>query len=276
MLAMNRWLKWTVLLTLWIVSILTLVIVSANSELSDLHKHAATIRHELRLPKNTIRGLCFLRRDPNNNFRPMYSAHVKSLCTENNDLGPFKTALHRTAIVRSLELEFYQYSCHDGEQIATPGLLALAEQLIGSSTKPSGTIIHRLMTSNGQWRFGVDIDFGNITEARVDGFDYRVFYDGDPLFRMQSKNATISYRRPGILLRGCVTLETADGTTLKSNHVIWEVEQQNFLAKGVYVLNRGGAIITGKGICVNSQLKPVRTHHTKSKQKEKRECFARL
>ena len=79
-----------------------------------------------------------------------------------------------------------------------------------------------------------------------------------------------------MILRGHVIITASDGSTLECNYAKWNVKKELFEIEGVYVLNRGEETISGKYICVDTQLNFIEAKHAKFKQKETKECFAKL
>ena len=267
------WLKWGVLLISWTLSVLILIIVAGNNELSTLYPDLASPGPNPQPRKNQIGGFGYGRWDPEKNYRPICSVHFENLCTENNKLGFFKTALHKVVKIRDLELKFYRYNSNKVTSADTPDIFPVPEDMTTDTRALVKRIMRRLANPVDGWR--VNIDLGNISEVRVNNLDYRVFHDGDLLFATQSKRAMVSYEHSDVVLHGHAKITVADGSTLESNHITWDVKKQHFSVKGVYVLNRGGTITTGKGICVDIQLKRVNGQYAKSKRKEQK-CIAKL
>jgi len=290
------WLKWTLLLPSWVLVFLILIIVSANNELNTLYSDAASLTPELRPPRNQTGALSYTRWDPEQNYRPVYSVCFKNLLAENNNLGIFKTALHKVVKIRGLELRFYRYTSpkvitttelnhsksprttadSTGRLSATaiPDIPSMPEDITTELSSLIKKIMHRLITPVDGWR--VDIDLGNVSEVCVNNFDYKVFHDDDLFFGIQSRRAIASYKRSGIVLRGHVIITTADGSTLETNYVKWDIENQLFTVKGIYVINRNGVKSIGRNICVNTELNNIKPQHAKFKQKEDKQCFAKL
>jgi lipopolysaccharide assembly outer membrane protein LptD (OstA) len=125
------------------------------------------------------------------------------------------------------------------------------------------------------WRV-TNIDLSNVSEVRINNFDYQVFYEDDLFLSIQSKRAMASYKHSGIVLRGHVIIKTADGSTLESNYVKWDIENQHFTVNGIYVINRNGVKTTGRNISVDAQLNNVKGQNAKVKRKEAEKCFAKL
>jgi len=270
----NLWLKLAVLLTSWILSILALIIVSTNSELNTLYNEAISPGPELRLIKNQTGALSYIRWDPEENYRPIYSVHFKNFRAENSNLGIFKTALHKVVKIHGLKLEFYQYSSGKTTATTTPDIYPVYEETIADAKALIKEVMRKLINPEDGWR--VNIDLGNVSEVRINNFDYQVFYEGDLFFSIQSKRAMASYKQSGIVLRGHVIVKTAEGSTLESNYVKWDIEKQHFTVNGIYVINRNGVKTTGRNISVDAQLNSVEARNAKVKRKEAEKCFAKL
>ena len=230
---------------------------------------------ELTPPKNQTGALSCWRCDPEANGRLMHWVKLKNLRAENSNLGIFKTALHKAMEIDGLQVELYQYASPAITEGSNPGVSSWPENAMADVQSFIEQIGRQLTNPMGGWRVK-NIDFGNVSEVRVDDFDYKVFRDGDLSFAIQSSKAIVSYKQSGILLRGRITLRTADGSTLKSSHVRWEVQEQRFIARGGSVLNRGGVRTTGKGICVDARLNRIGTVQTKLKDKEEQKWHAKL
>jgi len=256
------------LLVSWTLSILILVIVAKDNELSTLYNDVERPGGDLRLPKNTVGGLNYRRWDAKEDYRPVCFVRFENLCAENNKLGFFKTALHKVVKIRDLELKFYLYSPHEGTAGTTPNISPVPEGITTDTRALVRRITGRLTNPADGWR--ANIDLGNISEVRVNNLDYQVFHDGDLFFSAQSKRAIVSYEHPDVVLHGHAKLTAADGSTLESNHITWDIKEQHFSVKGVYVINRGGTITTGKSICVDTQLKSIDRQYAKPEGKERK------
>lgn len=260
------WFKWSVLLFSWALSILILVIVTGNNESSTLYSDAASTGPALRPPKNQTGAFSYRRWDPEENHRPICFVHFDNFCSENNKLGFFKTALHKVVKIRDLELKFYRYNPGKATAAATLEIFPIPEDMSTDTRLVVRRIMRRLTTLTDGWRVN-NIDLGNVSELRVDNFDYQVFHDGDLFFATQSKRAIVSHGHSEVVLRGHAKITIADGGTLESNYVKWDVQKQHFRVNGVYVLNRGGVMTTGKGICVDAQLNIVGTQIAKAERR---------
>lgn len=268
------WLKWSALSIAWTVSALILIIVAGNNDLGTLYPDVAQSPWpDLRPPKNQIGAFNYLRSDPKENYRPICSVRFENLCAENNKLGLFSTALHKVVKIRDLELKVYRYSSDKVTASTTPDIFPVPDDITTDTRALVKRITRSLTTSADGWR--VDIDLGNVSEVRVDNLDYRVFHDDDLFFAAQSKRAIVSYGQSDVVLHGHAKITIADSSTLESNYIKWDVKKQHFSVDGVYVLNRGGVITTGKGLCVDAQLKSVKGQYAKFERKEQK-CIAKL
>lgn len=268
------WLKWGVLLISWVSCVLILIIVSGNNELTTLYRDLASSMPFLQLPKNQIGAFNYRRWDPKKNYRPISSVRFENLCTENNKLGPFKTALHKVVKIRDLKLQFHRYSSDKVAEATTPDIFPAPKGTTTDTRALVKDFIDKLTTPTNGLRINT-IDIGNVSEVRVDNLDYRVFDDGDLFFATESRRAIVSYKHSDVVLHGHAKITVADGSTLESNRIKWNTRRQHFSVDGVFVLNRGGMITTGKGICVDSQLQDVKGQYARHEQKEK-ECIAKL
>jgi len=271
----RRWLKRGFLLASWILSFLILINFSGNNELNALYNDSTGHKVELKVLKNQIRTLSYTRYDPTENSKPVYSVSFKNLLVENNKVGIFKTALHKVVKIRDLELTFYEYAPSKVSAGAIPDIYSGPKGATSDEVAFVKNILHKLTTPKDGWRVN-RIDLGNVSEVRVNDFDYKVFYDDDFFFGIRSKRAMVSYKHAGIVLRGHVTIKTADGSTLESNYVKWDVKRQHFTVNGVYVLNRDGIQTMGKNINIDAQLNNAVIKRAKFERKEEQKCFAKL
>jgi len=271
------WLKWSVLLISWSLSVLILgiVIVGGNNELSTAYSDAASTGPDLRPPKNQIGAFNYRRWDPNENYRPICSVHFENFSSENNKFGFFKTALHKVVKVRDLELKFYRYNPGEVTAATIPDIFPVPEGITTGTRALVKRIMPRLTTHADGWRVN-NIDLGNVSEVRINNFDYQVLYEGDLFFATQSNRATVSNEHSDVVLRGHAKITIADGSTLESNYIKWNVTKQHFRVNGVYVLNRSGVMTTGKGICVDSQLNIVGVQSAKAERRGREKWLEEL
>jgi len=260
--------------TFWILSFLILIVVSFNNGLNTSNNRVLTDKLQFELPKKQIGAFGSVRWDPERNYRPLHSVYFDELSTTNGKIGFFKSALHKVVKIRDFKLKFYHYTSPEVTASTIPDIYLINEDTTTDARALFSKIAHNLTNPMDGWR--INVDLSNISELRVNNFDYKVFYDGDLFFAIQSKRATASYKYSGIVMRGHVIIKTGDGSTLESNYVEWDVKKQHFNVNGLYVLNRGGIKTMGKDICVDAQLKSVKVQHAKFKRKEIQQCFVKL
>jgi hypothetical protein len=267
MILTGPWIKRTVFLASWVSLVLILIIVVSNNALNPFYDAAVSSTPELIPPRNQTGAVSYRCWDPKENYRPIYSVCFKNLLAENNNLGVFKTALHKIVKIQGLELEFYRYSSDDvtaNEKLRTS---PIPEGLTINSRALIETIDKLLHRTDG-WRIN-NLDVGGVSEVGINNFDYKLFYDGELFFRVESKRAMVSYKHSGLILRGHAKLSIADGSTLESNYIEWDVKNQYFTVDGRYVLNRGGRVTIGKDICVDDKLNIMQAQIAAPKERSK-------
>jgi len=263
-----------VLLTAWTLSFLSFIIVTRNNELNKLYNKAAGPETGFIGPKNQTGALSYWRCEPKANGRLIHSVDLKNLRAENNNLGIFRTALHKIVKIQSLELEFHRYTSDDVTANKKLRTSPIPEDLTADSRALIETI-DKLLRRTDEWRIN-NLDVGGVSEVSINNFGYKLFYDDELFFRVESKRAMVSYKYSGLVLRGHAKISIADGSTLESNYIEWDVKNQHFTVDGGYVLNRGGRVTIGKDICVDAQLNSVEAQNAKVKRKENQKCLAKL
>ena len=270
------------LLVFWSVSILILTLFVPKDKLYTPSNKIISHSLELRLPKNQLGAFSYIHRDPQRNGRATYSVCFDKFAAENSRLGIFKTGLYKVIKICGLELKFYQYTSpqvgqpaiSDYSDTRTVALVPVFPEDVASNVQALIGKANKLFNSKNSWR--INIDIGNVSEIYVKDFDYNVFKDNALFFSIKSKRAIASYKYAEVILRGHVTIKTAEGSTLESNYVKWDMDNQHFSVNGIYVLNRNGVSTKGRNICVNTQLNKVGVENTKLMRKEKTECVVKL
>lgn len=273
----NKWLKWGILLVAWILSLAILIIVTGNNELSTLYNNTTNHLFALKPAKNQTGAITYTRWDPEQDYRPVFFVSLKNLCAENNRLGIFKTALHKVVKIRDLELKFYQYTSAETTAKTSrdmPNVTSVTKEITTSVRSLIDEVMRKLTNREGLQVNNLDLS--NVSEVRINDFDYRVYHNGDLFLRVRSKRVVGSHKQSEVVLRGLVTIESSDGSTLHSNYIKWDMENQYFSTSRGYVLNRNGVRRTGEDICVNAQLNEINAQHAELEPKEERECFAKL
>jgi hypothetical protein len=244
----GRLLKYGGFLLCWSLSICLLIVFSANNGLSTLHNQIEKYNFGSTLPENQVGAFSYIRVDPKENYRPIYSVAFENLLVENNRLGIFKTAINRKATIRSLKLRLYHYIPAD---TSISKLLQNAKELIKEE------VATKLTDTMDGWHIS-NINFAKVSEVCVNNFDGKIFQENNLLLAVNCKRAIVSYRAPNnIVLRGHVIISTGEGDTLESNYIEWDTKNCCFRTDKTYFLNRNGEKTSGKGICVDSKLNTV-------------------
>ncbi len=247
---------------IWLLSFLTLIQITTRNEFKIPYNEAHSNNAISTLPKNQLKAFSYQQYEPKENGRAAVSLNFKGLAVENNKLGIFKTGLYRAIKLRDLSLNLYQYSRSQTTSTSTSTQPDL-RTIIGAAQK---TLI-------GKDDWCINIDLSNISGIIINGFDYKVFRDGDLFLSIQSRRAMTSYGHTGLVLRGYVKIETVQGNTLVCNCADWDIEKGLFKVDGVYALNSGGKQIAGRNICVDTQLTVCGDNH--SDKKEEQKCYTK-
>jgi hypothetical protein len=280
----GRWRKAAILLGLWAAFIpLLMVIAASSSKLNESFPpgNPAFEGPDTALPKNQTGHLSYTRWYTNENGRAVCSIRAANLSVENNRLGVFKTGLYKVIRITDLETIFYRYSlCPDSSQEVSaacnfktaggdlPGLTSIAGELPQIQKTKHKDLIALIGAFNGLrqpkdgWR--INFDISNTTEILADNFSYKVFEDDKLFFELSSKKAYASYRQSGLLLRGNVTITTADGRNLRCSSLKWDIDKGQFIINGSCVLTNNGIKTVCKNICVDSRLNDIKTKYGKT------------
>jgi len=199
------------------------------------------------------------------------------LCSQNNNLGAFKTACYKLIKIQDLRVKFYQYSSNPflAQEILAASLpqkpFSGKRTAENQDAKPDIISAETLGIPEG---CRVNIDLSNVTEIKINNFDYQLFNDNRITLSVRSKQVTASSLR-FVMLRGHVTITAADGSCLESNYIKWDTEKQTFAVNGSYVLTSNGEKTVGKNICVGEKLKKAEEKYVSLDSKEKTRCFAK-
>ena len=240
----RRLLKYGAFFICWL-SFVIILALTANSNLTTFYRWSGTnFNAELELPKNELGAFSFVRFDSKAGYRPIYGIAFEKLLLENNNFGPFKTAMHKRAIIHDLHLKYYEYR-NDKSITSTPADL---EELI----KQTGDILR----PSKKYNIG-NFNFANVSEVYADKFNCGFFSEDVLLLSVNCRKATASYKSANIELRGHVIVKTADGTTLESNYIEWDVRNNIFNVQGLYSLRQSGEVKTGRGASFDFTLNEV-------------------
>lgn len=235
-----------VFLTIWvaIVAITATIVVQRRSityptQFSDVNSM---------FPENQITGFACHRYDPNTN-KLCFAVSAGSILAENATVGIFKTAAARKVKIKDLQL----YICKSFASSMLPALhdKAPSESPVSGKNTLQG-VIGQMAEGSDNWR--ININFSNTCEVAIENLYCRIFDDDGLGLTVQSRRAIADSHWPKITLQGHVTVTSANGGILESNHVTWDTQKQRFTADGIYLLRRGDKRISGKGICVDSEL----------------------
>lgn len=253
-----------------------LLIFSANNQFDTLNKQVESHNFRLTLPKNQLDAFSYTRFAPGANYRPIYAIAFEKLLLENNNFGPFKTAIHKKAIIRDLELRFYHYIPADADGNTTTPNVPLAPDTAVLDAKGLIREIADKFTDTAEIRHIANLNFTNVSEVQANNFDCRFLYEDAPVLSVHCKRATASYRDSDIELHGHVIIKTQDGATLESNYVEWDVRNKIFKVNSLYAMNRNGAVKTGRNACFDFTLNEVSSNQAKNCVKEEHKCIAGL
>jgi hypothetical protein len=263
-----------VVLICWVFSVCLLLIFSANNRFDTLNKQVESHNFTLTLPKNQLDAFSYTRFAPEGSYRPIYAIAFEKLLLENNSFGPFKTAMHKKAIIRDLELRFYHYIPADADgNTAAPNVPWAPDTAILDAKGLIREIADKF-TDTAEIRHIANLNFTNVSEVRVNNFDCRFLYEDAPVLSVHCRRATASYRDSDIELHGHVIIKTRDGATLESNYVKWDVRNKIFKVNSLYAMNRNGAVKTGRNACFDFTLNEV--GQAKNCVKEEHKCIAGL
>jgi len=225
-------------------------------------------------PENQIKSFRLTRCSPGQNKTPSFGLSFDSLTTENGNLGIFKTAMQRTLQIEGLRVAIYRY---DLSELSDPmGIEDSAD--IKYVTDYYREELGRLFDGDRQdnpYRFRLGVDFRNLAQLLVIGFQFDRFINDALSLQIKSGTAQTHFGQPGLVLQGHVVLRASDQVVLQSNHVVWDIKNQTFTAKGLYALTRNGINKTGRNICLDMNLNEVSASQTQSTdEKESFPCYA--
>ncbi len=249
--------KYIAFLLCWVLSFSIILILAAKHYLKEYNYLAFLSRNrifETALPKNELGAFSYIHFDPKENYRPVYGIAFEKLLLINNNFGPFKTAMHKKAIIHNLRLKYYEYD--DANNTAD---IASIEELL----KQTGDILKPSKKYNAG-----NFNFSNVSEVCVYQFNYKRFDKNNPVLNITSSRATASYKDTNLILRGHVIIKTQDGSTLEGNRIKWNIKNQFFAAEGNYCLSRNNIKTAGRNDCFDAQLNVI--------QPQKQKGYAKL
>jgi hypothetical protein len=272
-------------LALWASSILLLLVLGITHNIpvtSTINSKGKLL--DLNVPKNQIGGFAYIRRDPNEDGRVIQAVSFRELCVSNDKLGIFKTGLFKTVGIDDFKTEFYRDTClgtapntqhtnYTQPKDLLSNITSVAE-VMGIDTGQLAVFLDELTEPRNGWH--LDMDFSNLSQICINGFDLRVNFKDGTLFGICCKKVAISPAEPILVFRGHVTIVTADCGKLESNRVEWDTANRCFNVRGGYVLSRNGVKTIGKDIYLDCQLNEVRPQQAKTEGNRRKACFARV
>jgi len=261
--------KWVFLAVSWLCAICIAVFCSTDYRFNQAGDNITEDAAAFAARQNEIDGFTIWRCDPKANHRPIYSVAFKNLRAENARLGIFKTAAHKVVEIEDLQAEFFRYSGNDSFGSGQAPPLTKFSPLFGPEDNGHGETLAEMLGKFKDTKkpWSLSMDLSNVSEVRFENLDYKIFDNGVLSLGVQCKRALATYKSSEITLRGYARITAADGSTLESNHIIWDTRKCCFRADGTYFLNCNGRKTSGKGICVDSQLNTVWEQNAKGKER---------
>ena len=201
-----------------------------------------------------------------------------SLTTENGEAGLFKTASQRILNIDKLRFIIFDNSIPEeethsenssdivkktfpksqGRDIKQLKKVNTADNNSGDSfVNDISKKVIKMISNKEQYGVYPDVSFKNISRIFVNDFHYANISNDVLKIEIESKTARTSLQETGLVLRGHVVIKTGSGAKLQCNHVIWDIKNSKFDAKGVYALSNKGDVKTGKDICLDISLNQV-------------------
>ncbi len=259
----GAWLKWLGLCAAWIIFILLFLSLGEKRAFETLRRDGYGPAIRLQPPDNQTGPVSYSSWEPKKNHRPIRSISFSNLISENGRLGIFKTALQKVVKLQDLKLSFYRYGRPKTPATGTARSAKAATNAV-SDIHTLISIVSRKLTGGDDGLRIENLDLSNVSEVRVNNISYRIFQNGNLFLHVQSKRAEASVERADVILRGHVIIVAENGRRLECNHATWYTAEDMFHIEGVYVLNRNGAVTSGRNICVDSRLDPVEIRTAKS------------
>ena len=262
-----------VIFAAWIGCVLALAFLSSRNPVGVVLNQGPVFDAEGCPGKNEIGAVTYTHWEKREPGRIHSIIHFDHFLAENSNIAAFKTSLFKSVKISGLSLKIYQYCDNETEDKSLTNLL-----LVSPETQPTALANLR----NGQlpgpadgWRIN-NIDLSNIAEVYISDFDYKLFHDYQPYLSVHCKRAEVSYKRPGILLRGHVTIKGLNGDMLQCNCLTWDVTDNHFITNGPCILQRNSRVITGADLSVDYQLNILDSKGNLAKKQEEQKCLVKL
>jgi hypothetical protein len=104
------------------------------------------------------------------------------------------------------------------------------------------------------------VDASNATKMIIRNLNYGLFEDGTLDLGIRCANATITNPGTEAVLQGCVVITAGNGHKLMSNCVRWNLKTNQFTIPEMYILDREGTPVRGRGFRCDCHLEPLRAN----------------
>lgn len=231
------------------------------------------------------------RLEANAGYRPTYYVRWKNLRADNGRLGLFNTPLHKTVVIDDFEARLYRYSDKaagrslpecvpagparrsvasgphvvarparrpPGRRLGSPGAETAAAGSPAQTLLDLGQKMKSEFESTGALT-SLSVDVSNTTNVTIRNMAYS-FFENDRLdLGVRCGKAIIAEAAAEVVLRGGVAITACGDSRLVSGCVHWNLETNEFVVPGAYVLSRGGASVRGRGLRCTQRLDAIPT-----------------
>ena len=195
--------------------------------------------------------------DPDQKGKPAFAASFDSMSTENGKVVFFNTAIQRTVKINDFNVNFFRYSSESNKTNFGNDQSASMNDLFKGRFENFFSKDVGFSDKEKNYSINYHVDFSNISKLSIIDFKYNRFLDEEIEFSLKCKKAETCFDKSALVLRGHVIIKTGSGAKLETNHVIWNLQEETFQAKGIYFLNENGVLKKGKDVCLNMNLKEV-------------------
>lgn len=206
-------------------------------------------------------GTFVVRRKDAGEDRPAYEVAFDCLRAENGNSGPFRTAAHKIVHIDNLHVKFLHAS--QGEDVNAEPTIRLGDlcSLLAPRRRCGLTdgglgLLQEFWNDGGN--FSISLDLTNTAEVRINQLEWEVCREGRILFHARCKRACLPHDNSYIILRGHAAV-TVNGTTLESNCVAFDVQKNQIIVDGRYILTHAGERQFGTRSVFDTHLQVVDT-----------------
>jgi hypothetical protein len=202
--------------------------------------------------------------------RPEYAIQCQNLTGQKGRLGIFKTAAYKQALIEGLEVRLYSYSdqIKDGDSsgaglftdlLARQGFAGGSEDVHANMAARADLLLLDIekQFDDATQKLSLGIDLSNVTAIIVRDFKGTLYDDSHPCFLLSCSKVQYAGRSDEIEFQGRVLIRARDGSELRSNHVVWRLEESCFWVPGRYALIRDGKVVTAQGFRCDEQLRII-------------------